>query len=454
MLGFLILLLSLVTYFHKRCRYVSIIIYLFFLIGTGGGFGLLTDSVMGVKNQDLALIYTIFIYMSGGSRLLKNVVRIKDKWFIWYKILLVFLLCIAMFSFFYYSFSPFQIIQGGRAFLLLLSLPIFFQVRPSEIQKILVFFFWLTVITSILYSLQIVAGRPLMPYDLEYEYDTSTGLIRLYNYPPLLRFFLIGCFVCPRFYPGNVNIYRSIFFIALICTLGRTFILTTIFAIILATIFMGKSTASVKAIAVIGLLLLPFGGIISNRFEDGNTGADISNTIKGGASNYNSGDGTMVYRLAWIYERYDYLKDRPLGEQIFGMGMISGSQPIVYKMYNFKLGLINEDGEIDQLGTPDTSYGNLLTKMGFGGEFIYLAFCVSLAMFFYKKRKTIPILTICAVELIVAFINAISSSGLSEPRNFAFYFLCLAILYQSDKTYELTNHKSKWILETYNLKTN
>ncbi len=450
MLGFLILLLSLVTYFYKKYHYVSIIVYLFFLTGTGGGFGLLTDSVMGIKNQDLALIYTFFIYICNGRRLLKNLAKVKDKWFIWYKILLGFLLCIAMFSFFYYSFSPFQIIQGGRPFLLLLSLPIFLQVSPSEIQKILVFFLWLTVITSILYILQIVAGRPLMPYGLEYEYDTSTGLIRLYNSPPLLRFFLIGCFICPRFYPGNVNIYRGIFFLALICTLGRTFIFTTIFAIILATIFVGKATGSVKTIAVIGLLFLPFGNIISNRFENGNTSADLTNVINGGASNYNSGDGTMVYRFAWIYERYNYLKDRPLGEQIFGMGMISGSQPIVYKRYNFQLGLINEDGEIDQLGTPDTSYGNLLTKMGLGGEFIYLAFCVSLASFFYKKRKTIPILTICAVELIVAFFNALSSSGLSEPRFFAFYFLCLSILYNSDKLYRLTNQKSKWILETYN----
>lgn len=448
MLGFLVLFAALILYPQKKYRYISVFLYISFLLGKGGGFGLWTSGILGVKTMDLALLYTFII----NSLLLfkqilakKTIQKYHETWFAWYKIFLLFLMFSVLFSFYHYHFTLFQILQGGRSFLLVLSLPIFFSLTVKEIQKILEICMWITVITSILYSLQIVAGRPLMPYDDEYGVDGATGLMRLYNEPPLLRFFLIGSFVCPRFFPSNVNIFRVIFFVALMCTLGRTFIFTTISAIILATLFMGKATTSFKTLIVIGILILPFLGIITERFEEGGTDNDISNTISGGATNYSSGDGTMVYRMAWIYERFDYLLDRPLGEKIFGMGLISGSQPIVYKMYNFKLGLTNEDGEIDQLGTPDTSYGNMLTKLGFVGMFLYLCFCVSLFFFIYRGRNNMPFLVICAADFVALFINSLSGSQLSEPRNLAIYFIAVTILYKSHQHTLLSNRRSRWL---------
>ena len=208
MLGYLLLLTALVLYFIKRCRYISLFIYVSFVLG---GFNLWTDEVLGVKNMDMALIYTFVIIISFllcRSNPLGPLKSRSTTWIVCYEVLLVFLLCSMIFSYVHYNFTLFQILQGGRSYLLLLSLPILIRVKPFELQRILELCLWVTVLTSILYILQIVVKRPLMPYALDYYPDPATGLVRLYNSPALLSFFLIASFVCPRFFPGNINIYR------------------------------------------------------------------------------------------------------------------------------------------------------------------------------------------------------------------------------------------------------
>lgn len=449
MLGYLLLFVALVLYFIKRCRFISLFLYVSFMLGYSGGFGLWTDEVLGAKNMDLALVYTFVIngfLLLTRQNLFRPFHNHSHAWLIWYKVLIVFLLCSAVFSYIHYHFTPYQILQGGRSYLLLLSLPILVRVKPVELQRILELCLWITVLTSVLYILQVVFGRPLMPYNGEYSIDPTTGLARLYNSPALLGFFLIASFVCPRFFPGNINVYRVLFFAAVMCTLGRTFIFTTLFGVVLATVFTGKASTLMKTIAVLGILFMPFFGIISQRFEKGETRNDINRVMSGGATNYGSGDGTMTFRMAWIYERYDYLKDRPIGEQVFGLGLISESQSVVNKKYRFSIGLSDEDGIIGQLSTPDTSYGNLLTKLGFVGVFIYLGFCICLAVFIYRKRMEFPMLIVCAASFTILFINSMSSSALSEPRNFTFYFLAVGMLTKGHFNNRLLDRDSKWLL--------
>lgn len=449
MIGYILLFVALGLYFNKSYRYISLFLYVSFMLGYSGGFGLWTDKVLGVKNMDLALVYTFVIngyLLLTRQNLFRPYRNHSHVWLILYKVLIAFLLCCAVFSYVHYHFTPYQILQGERSFLLLLSLPILVRVKPVELQRILELCLWITVLTSVLYILQVVFGRPLMPYNGEYKLDSTVGLVRLYNSPALLDFFIIASFVCPRFFPGNVNVYRIIFFVALMMTLGRTQIFTTLLGVVLATVFTGKATTLLKAIAVLGILFLPFMEMVTQRFDEGSTSADIRSTMSGGAAEYSGGDGTLTYRMAWIYERYDYLKDRPMSEQIFGLGMISGSQPIVYKMYRFQIGLINEYGEIHQLDTPDTSYGNLLSKLGFVGMFIYLGFCISLAVFIFRKRLEFPMMIVCAAGLIVLFIGSMSGSALSEPRNFTFYFLAVGMLYKGNLANRLLDRNSKWLL--------
>ena len=128
-----------------------------------------------------------------------------------------------------------------------------------------------------------------------------------------------------------------------------------------------------------------------------------------GFKDYNMGEGgTLTYRIAWVYERFDYLIHRPIGEQIFGLGLISDSQPIVNKKYNFMIGLRDEStGETYQLYTPDISYGNLLSRHGFVGSIIYLCMLVNFAIFLYKDRKANAFTIVCSAMIIMLFVGSI-----------------------------------------------
>lgn len=442
MLGITLLLIALYLYFKPKYRYISYLIYLSFMIGYGGGFGLTTDAVLGVKNQDMAIVYTFLI---SAYLVLKKKYRLfpKARFMWWYKLFLCFLVCSIIFSYIYYEFSFYQILQGGRGFLLMFSLPIFCEIKPQELSKLIPVLLWITIITSVLYILQIVTSRSLMPYSGEPSIDKTVGLIRMYNSPALLDFFLALTFVVPQYFGKRVNILRVIFFIALICTFGRTGIFSTVMVVLLSMLFLGKASGMFKTVVIIGVLFIPFIGVISDRFEKGGTEDDISVLKSGGYEDFSSGEGgTMTYRIAWVYERFDYLIHRPIGEQIFGLGLISDSQPLVTKKYNFLIGLSDpETGIPVQLSTPDIAYGNLLTKLGFGGGAIYLCFLISLAIFLYKNRKANALTIVCAAQIIMLFVLSMSGNMLSESKNLTMYFIAIATIFRHYSRYKYSRQK-------------
>lgn len=187
---------------------------------SGGGFGILIDKVIGVKNGDMAVVYTFFISL---HLILINRYKFPHAKFMWwYKLFLVFFICDIAFSYIHYGFSFYQILQGGRSYLLIFSLPILFRIKPDELQKLMPILFWITLVTAVLFFCQIIVGQPLMPYDAEPEKDGATGLLRIYNSPALLDLFLALTFVAPRYFGKRVNLYRAMFLVALVCTLGRT----------------------------------------------------------------------------------------------------------------------------------------------------------------------------------------------------------------------------------------
>lgn len=405
----------------------------------GGGFGLWTDAVLGVKDKDLAIIYTfiISIYLiSKGEYKLP-----KFKFFKLYKLFCLFLICSVLFSYTYYEFSFYQILQGGRDFFIIFSLPILIRIKEDELAKVLQLLLYVTVITSVLFILQIVVGQPLMPYSTKPNIDPTVGLIRIYNSPALLDFFLIFTFVRPEYFGKKVNLLRALFLIALICTFGRTFIFSTIVSVLLAMMFLGKASKLIKTIVIICILSIPFVGLVTSRFEKEGTSDDLSAIKSDDFKDYNMGEGgTMTYRIAWIYERFDYLINRPISEQIFGLGLISDSQPIVNKKYNFKIGLYDPVTLTPaQLYTPDIAYGNLLSRLGFVGGIIYLLFLVNLTIFLYKNKKKNVLFIISSTQLIMLFFNSMAGSALSEPKNLVMYFITISTIFMTSKNNIINN---------------
>ena len=428
MLGILLLIIAFFFYFKPRFRHYSYLIYLSFMMGYGGGFGLTTDAVLGVKNTDMAIIYTfvisVYLLVNGKYRIPNKTLR---KWFIVFSL---FMGCSVLFSIIYYGFTPFQVLQGGRSFLLIYSFPILIRITAHELTFLLRWLLGITIVTAFLYIMQIVIGRPLMPYSGEPNIDSTVGLIRMYNSPPLLDFFLALSFVIPAYFGRYVNLLRLLLVIALVCTLGRTGIFTTLITVVLSVMFTEKITKAIKVTFVLGILMLPFMGLLTERFEEGGTDEDLEEILNNGYVNFErSGSATMTYRIAWVYERFAYLKDRPLGEQIFGMGLISESQPVVSKMYRFNVGnIVEETGLPNQLYTPDISYGPIITRLGFVGGIIYIGFSIALVVFICRNRKVNSLATVCAAMGIMLFIASFAGNTLAETKNFAMYFLTIGTL--------------------------
>lgn len=436
MLGILLLIIALILYFNSKYRYLSYFFYLSFMLGYSGGFGLWTDQILGIKNYDLAVIYTCIINIHLIVN--KKFYLPRLNWIISYKLLFAFIIACFLFSLIHYQFSLYQVFQGGRSYLLIASLPILVKIKPHEFNRVLQLLIIIISITSILYILQIIIGRPIMPYDGKGSIDPSTGLIRLYNSPYNISFFLTLTFIFPNYFKGPIILYRLIYFCALLCTLGRTEIFSGIMMVLLALLLNGKFTSLAKYSILIAIMLIPFIGTLSKRFEKGGTQNDIQQIMKGQFDeNYQSaGDATLTYRVAWIYERAEYLSQRPLGEQIFGLGLISDSQKKVHQMYHFKIGLFNNNtNQIAQLSTPDTSYGNLIVNLGFVGTIIYIMFAISLTSFFVKNRNIHPLFIACSSYSIILFIISFSGNSLSQTKTFSFLFIFIPIyVYHKIKT--------------------
>lgn len=441
MIGYLLLLMALLLYIKPKYRHLSFFLYLGFMMGYGGGFGLWTDEVLGVKNGDLAIIYTFVISIVMVFKRQYNIPKwsfvVQYKWFI------LFLFANVLFSLLYYHFTSFQILQGGRSFLLIFAFPILVNIKQRDFDKVLQLLIKVCVLTSMLYILQTISRHAIMPYG-EFDTDPTTGLPRFYNSPANLDIFLVLTFLKPELFKGRIIYYRILFFLALVCTLGRTQIITTILLVFIALFFDGKIQKIGKYVILIGVMMLPFIGILSNRFT-GDGASDFSDIQAG---NFKEGyvqgrdQGTLLYRFAWVYERYDYIIHRPLGEQLFGLGLISDSQPWVDKHYNFKIGLSNpENTGAVQLSTPDISYGNIMTRLGFLGGVLYIAFIVSLLSFLVKKRKINDFILVSAASVMLLFINSFSGSLMSETRTLSIYFLFLSTLILKNNNNENSTHR-------------
>lgn len=396
------------------------------MIGVYGGFNIWTDKILGMKSLDLALVYTavISIYMlSQGSYRIPYVTFRKA-----YIYIIVFLGLGCLFSIFHYHIPVGYVVQGARYFLLLLSLPILVYIKRDEFDKIFKWLFYITIITSVIYCIQIVIARPILPYPYEPRFDKGTGLIRLYNYPPLHIFFLVYTFVNPEKFGRRVYFIRFLLFATLICTQGRTLIFTGLLTVLLAMLFVGKSSKLMKTFVVLGIMIMPFFNIITDRLEGRDTESDITAVLSGSAEDYQAGEGgTFTYRIAWVLERSQYLIGRPILEQFFGMGLMTESYPKIHSMYNFSLGIIDKDtGYVVQSGTPDIAYGNLIFKLGFGGTIIYMAFIISMIVYFYKHKNENEYMTLATASLCMLLVSSLSGRGLADPQNLAIYFLILS----------------------------
>lgn len=423
MIGLILLITSILLYFHTQKRFWSYLIYMNFLCD---GFNILNSTIVApFTNHDLALVYTVFI----NAVLVLNgkwMIGTNDKYKKWLIYFVLFTLISSIYSYIHYGLSVYEVIQGGRYFYFVLALPIFMQMKESERKSMIKILFRITVATTILYLLQIIFQTSLFPGD-ELSVDSTVGILRFSNVPIFCMFFLVYTFASPSYFNKKyLNLYRFIFFFCSILSLSRTLMLTTLTSVLLVLYWSGKGRKNIKILLILFMLFIPLGSIIMDRFEKGNTGSDFSAILNGNYRKYEMGeDGTFTYRLAWVYERLDYLIGRPIDEQIFGLGFMSDKIEKSKQLYNFKVNItFYEIGYTAQLRTPDISYGTLIAYLGFAGTVLYLGFLVFLFLYFYKRKNISPLFLTAAVMLATTFITSFSSDTLSNATKLAIFFIC------------------------------
>ena len=426
MLGFSLLGLAILFYITRHHK-LSLFIFTTFMLN---GWCVLTDAIMGYKDFDLAFIYIVVIL------LVNLVISEEKKQFNDTKICILigafvfFMFLNVRFSFVHYKFTPYQILQGSRASFLVLSYFFLRKIEKDTFIWLNTVFFYITIVTSILYIIEVFYNIPTLPYKFAtVKVDEFTGIMRYYNSPPLLYWYLIVTILFPKIIKSRLVLPSIfIFSVALIATLGRIQIGMTAIVLLLGLFFKGRISTLIKALFILLILSIPFMEIISLRFQ-GTYGDDSESEVRslfsGGIEDMANGtdmdEGTLTYRFAWVYERMLYLRERSLGEKIYGLGLISDSQiDVVQPMYHFNLGLYSEDGTKQQMTTPDISYGNLLSKYGYVGGILYLTLWFYLLFFFFHYRKETDYSFAGFLLILELMLIGIAGTSVSDQGNLIF----------------------------------
>lgn len=427
MLGIALLILALIMYPTQYKRW-SIFLFIIFSLQ---GLRFIPEDVIGFKYLDMAFIYMIAInvYSSIYERNTTHYLP-YERYLVWG--LLGFLLCSATFSMIHYRFSFMQVLQGGRHLFLFAAYFFLRKTRKEDIEWVMKALLYITILHAILYSIQCITKLPVLLVDAKEIMKERSGDLRYYNFPILMTFYLLFALLHPeqigsRFAKVSVLIMA----IAILLTQGRTYIVANALICLVGLLLRGKLTRVAQWAIIGGIAILPFMDVAFSRFTEDKTESDITQILRGefinAAQTGQLQQGTLTYRFAWVYERYLYIKDRPIGEKAFGLGMISDSQTdIVNSKYHFAIGLSDKEHGVYQLSTPDIAWGNFVTKFGAVGTIILLSLWIALFVYMFKLRHLHPLLQCEFLFLLYLSITSISESHLSDLGNLAFPMLLCA----------------------------
>lgn len=454
MLGIILLLIALLLYPTSLKRW-SLFLFIIFAMQ---GLRFIPEDVIGTKYLDLAFVYmaVINVYSLAYERDATHYLP-YERFFVWG--LLIFLLCSAAFSIIHYDFSFYQVLQGGRHLFIFAAYFFLRKVPREDVEWLIKAFFYLTVVHATLYIVQCLTHLPVLLVSTRQVLNYNTGEMRYYNYSPLMTFYLLLSLLQPAKIGSRKARWAILLLtVAIILTQGRTYLVTNAIICLIGLLLRGHVTRIMQWTIIGGIAVIPFIDAISARFTESNTESDITQILRGDfKNNARTGrlqGGTLTYRFAWVTERYLYLKKQPLGEKMFGLGMISDSQTdVVNRKYQFVIGLSDKEHGVYQLYTPDIAWGNFITRFGGMGTALIILLWISLGGYMYKLRHLHPYMLCGALYVIFLFIGSIADSHISDLGNLVFpLLLCtlaLAICLDTDDDEEEPDPESLTTQEAY-----
>lgn len=409
-------------------------------------FKLLPLSVMQFNGIDAGIIYMVvasIIFYGQDWTNVNEDKKLKKRVILF----AVFLMSSIFFSLFHYHLSPSQVFMGSRLHFIVLAYFFLRTVTHEEVSWLVRMLYYITFCHSIVFILQFITQVPLLGEPIT---DLESGRMRFLNSPTFNIFFLVLTMFYPDYIGKKIAKWSPIvFFIALLCSLGRTLIIVSILVVFLGFITRKREAfENRRKIAAIFIFVIvaafPLYNVVSARLDaGGRTREDIVGVISGNAvemartGEMGKSGSTFTYRIAWILERAGYMLNSSISESAFGLGFYAPKDnKAAYDAYHFSIGLTDEDGYIYQLATPDISYGNMLTQFGFLGSIIYLLIWIRLLVISFKKRTYNPLAHSLFLFLIFIFFVGFVGSNLSTVSYLIFPFIIVSTLC-NDKAEEI-----------------
>ena len=315
------------------------------------------------------------------------------------------------------------------------------NMKKEQIQSLLKVLFSITVFTSGLYILQIIFDQSIL---VKAAQSTTVflgmDLPRFYNQPDMLFFFVfLGIYHNP--YKGTLKYFTiATLVLALLGGFHRSQIGFFFIALILGFILKLPKLRTIQILAVGGFFLLFITLFLGSRFLKYRSVIDITTVLTKGVENLdvdyqNLENATFSFRMAHLYERNEYIKQNPL-RMILGGGLVTEDSRKVDKMFDFKVGVVEElTSETTQLDTADISYSFLLIRYGYLGTILFLSLYFYLLYFFFKHKNN-PYGFLSLLYFIMIFGTSFFSSNLLNPITFLIPLMSYIIIQKDIKVVE------------------
>ena len=306
----------------------------------------------------------------------------------------------------------------------------FFVLRAIPIKSYQKFFkiaLWITLIQSVLFSLQFI-GIKMISGERD-VFENADYYIT--NIPTLTVLFL---FLLWKFeHLGKKRIFLIAFLLAVVLS---SYVRGTIIAILLGgayyTAFISRRKRRFMTIILL-LLVIPLALKFINKKAE-ITGASHKNfeeiehvfNQRNNMENISSEDGTFSFRIAMLYERIDWLMNNPQ-HLLTGVGTLHEDSHNTLKMFDFSLGTNNEDRFYGKtiIESGDIAWVPIALRYGLIGIFIHI---MMFFLLFNVTRQRKDLLEMLSAYAIVVFLRTFDGAYFETPELIYIHTLLFAIL--------------------------
>ena len=385
--------IALIAIFLYLRNYKILALLLFFFFITSG-FNLLPEEITKFafisKGSDYAFLIIIGIVAIEG---LYNKGYFKKDHFTKYLLIFASFLIICIFySKFALGLGWGEILRTCRYQFFWIAYFVFRHLEKESLEMLLKCLFFVALFTAVLFLLQIVVDKEIL-------IETGKGhfwifgykVPRFYNQPDMLFFFTFMALYHNPLKGIPKYLTMILFTAALLGAFHRSLLGCLIISVIVGYAVSLPRLKKIYFIAAASVVMLFVVVFLGYKFIHSRTYSDVEAVVSGNVLetdfDMENMEATFTFRILHLLERNQYLLEHPRA-MIFGAGLIPEDSKMVGKMFDFKVGLLEElTGTRAQLESGDISYSSLILRFGYLGTFLYLLLFLYLMVFFYKKRE-------------------------------------------------------------------